>query len=378
MRDGKPIQGASVVIRVMPTASVLHAAKAGVPIVTPVVVETTTNASGSFAATPQGVRATDLVDGSANFLAFFSDGTASLPWSFSLPMKISGATAQVDLAAANPTATSTADLAQGQRRGVNLHLDLGKASGGQDLNDSPTNWKGVPSTQLTSAGLLKAPTSPVDATTNPSLGVDAAAVGGVVKPMGCGVVIPLNLYRYGIQEAFANVWSWTGALVTFHESTSSNHQLGIAFKTSAGGWSQNGTQTFTESGGGSADVSGLWDNQVNNKVNYRAITWYCANGAQGWMPDSTYALAYPILGWPHSSHPKWSSCVTYGSGAVMTKTQGKNTTYGYGVSFGEVSLSTQSGWDQSVDIKFNFTATSKLCGSTGAGWVGSPEAEAHQ
>lgn len=87
---------------------------------------------------------------------------------------------------------------------------------------------------------------------------------------------------------------------------------------------------------------------------------------------------WSVLGWPHTAHPYWSTCVTYAN-QTKTKTQGTNKTFSAGVGFGPISLSAQAGWDLTVSETWHFGGTSsKPCGSTSRGWVDSPEAEAHQ
>jgi hypothetical protein len=365
-RDGVPVAGATVLIRAYPSQTARAKAKAGVPLDMPIVASVTTDSTGSFAATPVGVPAQDLdPSGIANFEAFVSDGSVALPWNFPLQMTTVGGVVKPDLGA--PMTVSS-----GSHRAVDLRLDLGSSTpGGADAYDPPTAWQGIQPGQLTPSGLLRGSTGSLATTT--SLSKSA----GVSPMLGCGILVPQNNWKYGINEAFANVWSWTGAKVEFKEATSSTHTLGLALQGSGGGWSQNGSMSYTETGGSTADVSGLYDNQVYNRVDYEDNIITCVL-LHEWAPGGTYALMYPILGWSHSSHPIWGSCVVYGNGAVMTKTQGTNSTINGGVGFGPISLSAQAGWNTSIDEAFHFTQTSYLCGSTGAGWVSSPQAEAHQ
>jgi hypothetical protein len=364
-RDGVPVAGATVLIRVYPSQATRAKAKAGVPLEMPIVASVTTDSAGSFAANPVGVPVQDLdQSGTANFEAFVSDGVVAMPWSFPLQMTTVSGVVQPDLG--GPVTVSS-----GSHRAVDLKLDLGRTAGGADAYDPPTAWQGIQPDQLTPSGLLRGSTGALTAAATLSTSA------GVSPMIGCGILIPQGNWKYGIDEAFANVWSWAGAQVEFQEATSSSHTLGLALQQSGGGWTQNGSMGYTENSGSKGDVSGLYDNQVDNRVDYEDNIITCVL-LHEWAPGGTYALMYPILGWPHSSHPIWGSCAVYGNGAVMTKTQGTNSTISGGVAFGPISLSAQAGWNTSIDEAFHFTQTSYLCGSSGAGWVSSPQAEAHQ
>ena len=351
----------------LPQPGFLGQDETGVPLDMPIVASVTTDSSGSFTANPVGVPAQALdQSGSANFEAFVSDGTIAMPWNFPLQMATVGGVVQPDLAA-------PASGLSGSHRAVDLRLDLGRNPGGADAYDPPTSWQGIQADQLTPSGLLRGSTGPLTANASAAAGAGVKPMeGSGVSPMvGCGILIPQGNWKYGLNEAFANVWSWTGAKVEFQEATSSSHTLGLALQGSGGGWSQNGSMSYTETGGSRGDVSGLYDNQVDNRVDYEDNIITCVL-LHEWAPAGTYALLYPTLGWPHSSHPIWSSCAVYGSGAVMTKNQGTNSTIAGGVGFGPISLSAQAGWTTSIDEAFHFTQTSYLCGNTSAGWVSSP------
>jgi hypothetical protein len=348
-RDGIAVPGGTVTVEVVPQPKDAATAPAGVAIPMEVVAQGRTDARGRFNLTAAAVPASFTDEfGVANFVAIVSDGTHQVQWSFPLIVGM--------------PSTKTA-----VGRNVDLKIDLGSNPGVADTANPPTSWHGVKRDQLTPDGLVPVAMSP--AVVAPSSGSDAS-------PMFCTTTWTNN-YKYGIPEAFANEWGWTGALGTFHEALSTSHTLGIAIDLGGGSWRAGGTWGLSESDGAEANTSGLWDNQINNEVNYREqwngcdLHWY-------WYPVSTYAIEYPILGWPHTSHPHWTSCAVYGNGQDATKTQGTNTTYAYGVGFGPINLSTQSGWSTAVSNKWTFTSTSHLCGSTSFGWVSSPEAEAHQ
>jgi len=348
-RDGAPLRGALVTIRALPTPERMAHTKAGHALAMPVVLTTRTDARGRFALNRLTLPSSSIQPrtGVANLQAFVSYGNTAIPWSFSLatrPSQARGVASSIDLSFAISSGSGLA-----ARRG-----DVASVRETRDGRPQINRHDRLPAINL------------------------IRPVGGGIHAQGCGVLIPLDNYKYGLPEAFADAWSWASAKITFHESVGTNHTLGVAFKAQSGVWSQSGTSGMSESAAGSGDFPGLYDNQVNNEINYREYAFYCGGTARAWYPDSTYALLYPMLGWPHSSHPIWSSCVTYGSGVHMAKEQGTNSTYSYGVDVGPISVSAQGGWTTSISETWNFTATSKLCGNTASGWVASPKAEAHQ
>ena len=354
LADGGPISSATVVITVVPRLEDGATAADGTPIDETIVGQGKTNIRGRFSLKLDAI-ASGFIDefGIANFRATVTDGTKQLTWSF-------------------PLMVGTDAQETHQRRDADFRFELGSHPGAADSANPPAKWQGITSSQLTPDGL--SPTELSDVAGTPL----SAMAGGDVEAAALACQwIWTSEWRYAVDEAFANVWGWTGAKSTFHQSLSTSHTLGIAIQLDSGSYSLGGTVGFTESTGTAANVSGLYNNQVNNEVNYRKIRNACLRKSE-WRPVSTASLMYPILGWAQSAHPIWTSCAVYGNGANMTKSSGTNTTYATGVNFPSIKLSTQSGWNASVSNTWNFTQTSKLCGSTSSGWVSSPEAEAHQ
>ncbi len=94
-----------------------------------------------------------------------------------------------------------------------------------------------------------------------------------------------------------------------------------------------------------------------------------------WKPYQTTNILYPIN--YLSGQPNWEpNCGTYSSG-YMYKTQGTNQTYSAGINLGPISVSAHTDWETDNKLKWNFSASTRLCGSTTGGWVSSPQAEAH-
>jgi len=405
--DGVPIKDGTVTVFVQPNLDALHRASAGTRFYPTRVAAGTTDASGRFGVTPSGFPLNSIeADGTANFIAAVSDGHSTIRWSFGLDVSMQlGPSPQVS------SSTAQSALASKMHRTIDLRIDLGKNSGVDETDNPAVNWYGSVAAPagaasaepaaagpfgraapaLTPAGLIRTPA--IERTTTSSL---APTVSSVTAPADYGpkgttlcFTQATSTYKYAVTEGFASAWSWTGAKVSFTEDNSSTHTLGVAFQDSTGGWSASGSYQWTESSGSGGTVPGLWDNWVENEVNYRMYNEYWSNYCLGepteylthlWQPDSTSVLLYPILGWSHSIHPNWSGhsgCGVY-SGGNMYKQSGTDTTQSAGVGFGPISLSAQAGWNSNIKEDFIFTQSSQLCGSTNSGWVSSPEAEAHQ
>ena len=365
-RDGAAVSGGTVLIRVLPNHATMHAAASGTALSLLTVATATTDSLGRFGVTPTAIPAGSLdPDGTANFVASVSDGASTLNWSFGLKASPQSTTATT--ASANVVGAPSAP-----RRAIGLRIDVGKNSGVDETDNPAANWQGQSAGRLTSAGLISVPT-----TKSQTISAGVAAPAGV-----CGPWLYATSTTKKVNEGFANAWSWTGAKVNFEESSTSSHTLGVAAQDSGGGWSVNGSYTWTETTSSGGTKAALWDNYLENQVNYREYYYpVCVGGTNYvWYPDSVASLLYPVLGWSHSVHPNWAShgCGVYGSGDNMWKSSGTNVTMAAGVSFGPISLSAQAGWNSDIKEDFIFTQTSDLCGSSNLGWASAPQAEAHQ
>jgi hypothetical protein len=386
--DGSPISDGSVQVFAMPNQAANAADTSHTPLKLTQVATASTDSQGRFAATPPAIpqQAVDP-DGTALFMATISDDTSSLNWFFQLDVS-----ALPSPATTLPTGIAVASPA---RSSIRLRIDLGKNPGVDDLDNPAALWQSEagyqqqmdpqsqarfqtqPTNGLTPSGMLKAPTVPI-ALTGAGLAVPNDP-GDPCLPMES----PTGVYQLRVNEAFANVWSWPGALVTFDEEMTSSHTLGLAYQDTLGAWSQNASVSFTESAGDKATRKNLWDNQLVNQVNYQQYmltnSCYPASSSYLWKPESTAYLINQVNGYLHGSHPNWSAngCQEQDAGTDYTKSSSKNTTFAGGVGFTPIALSAQAGWDSGINEYFDFQQDSLFCGSTNMGVAGSAEAEAH-
>lgn len=368
--NGGPLGGASVLVRVMPALLTIHNDKDGTALPFVTVATATTDRQGRFALTPTGVPASALdAAGDANFIAWVSDGTQTVEWAFPLDMSPGAAGSGVN------SALSTASSVSAVPGHVALRFDLGKDPGAGSASDPATGWQGIDSSQLTASGLLSQPSAPEGAV------MSSAQVAAEVNPNVSCSYYPAA-YKYSVPEAFANVWSWSGAPVKFIQTYGTSHTLGVGIGISK--VVQMGTSVMQESHS-SLTVTGLYDNEVFNEVNYRSVHTTCDPNTY-WVPDSTAFFSYPILGYAKSAHPTgWSPCAVYSGGSTYYKSTATNITFSAGVNLAAGTgasgvtgtLSAQAGWNSSSEEEYTFNSPSYLCGSTAAGANPSPQVEAH-
>lgn len=369
---GAAASGADIVAVAWPNQDKLGAIGKGEPIPMYVIGRAKTNRAGGFtidadpAAIPPDYRGKgDRVDVELTF----GDSAREARWNY----------------------TATPDTAKGwvltgtDAHQPNLRADLGR-SVGYDLGNDPAAWVSPAGTTLGAAGRTGAPlrvsaisrdftqlrTLPLTtlrATRMAPTSTSARSAAAVAAPTDI-CFGTWGSTQNGQEEYFARVYAWTGALATVYQQYGTDHTLGIGYSSS--GFSQNGTSTISLNA--SASRSGVADVTAWNKVNYRAYTYSCRPGVE-YRPISVNALLTKWTYWPHPT--TWNTCTTYTSG-TYTKSSGTNVTYSGGVSLtGIGSVSAQSGWNS--DTKFSWTVKqrTKICGSTTAGWVSSPQAETH-
>jgi hypothetical protein len=341
-RDGSPVARAQVVIRSMPSQAASAAAATGEILDTPVVASGRTNGSGRLQLTPATIGRDRLdADGTANLVAEVTAGGDYLVWRFPLTVGRSSSGAG--------------------HRTVDLRMDVGSDPGAADMTAPPARWQGMDAKKLTSAGLLR--TSKERA-----------------RAAGASPMIVCNYYwtsSYLTQKnmTIGNEWSWSGAKMSQTYDASVTSTLGVAVN-SNGSWSAGGTVGFAVTSAAGGTANGLYNNVTYNQITYRGQTNTCSFGVT-YLPYQTVNILYPILGWPVSAHPIWSTCGVY-SNADMYKTAGTNLTFGAGVDLGAIKVSANTAWKADNKLTWHFgTSASKLCGSTSAGWASSPEAEAH-
>lgn len=352
-RDGRPVQRATVVIRVLPPQDTWEAASEGVPLDMPVVATGVSDGKGRVHITPANVVDRANADGEANFVAVIAAGGESVTWTFPLQVKSDVARAEQQ---------DRGELTD--HRLVDLRIDVGAEPGAADMQDPPQKWSELGTDRLTSTGLLR-----VEKSTAPD--------GGVTPNQYCYYY--WTDWKYSINMPIGDLWSWSGAKMSQTYDTSVTSTLGTAFQTSGGTMSASGTVSFAVTSGAGGSAGNLYNNRTYNQINYRKLTDSCFLSGT-WYPYNTVNILYPIYG--VSPHPNWESsfCGTYASPQVMHKTQGSNVTFGAGINLGPISVSTHTDWKTDNKLSWNFgPVPSRLCGSNGSqGWVSSPRAEAHQ
>ncbi|MGA3058442.1 MAG: hypothetical protein ABSE70_10490 [Candidatus Limnocylindrales bacterium] len=365
--DGVSVSGATVVIKAWPNQATLAAAKVGVAIDLPVVASATTDQSGRWAATPSAVPASHInAIGVANLMAEYTAGDSTLSWSF--PLRVS---------TPSPATGSAAPQLGGTGASVRLRADLGTDSGVDDLDQPAAQWRGQDARRLTSAGLLRVPTSPKITPARAAAAVTSASGSGICYPL---IEVLSGNYKYQIPEHFANVWSWPGVEAHLIQTQSSYHTLGVAYQASDGTWSQSGETSFTETFGAGKDNIVLGSAAISNEVNYAEYLWSpgCSFQTSTWRPVGTAYMGTPVSYYLGSQVPNWAAngCAQEPRGAKDTKTQGTNPKIALGVSFGPISLSAQAGWDSSVSEEFHYNQPSYYCGSERGGLQNSAEVQA--
>ena len=382
-RDGKPVGNADVYVAAWPTQWELEALPAGGEVVMAKLKPVRTDRRGRFKVDVSGLDPRYVTEkGVANLQLTAVAGGDIVNWGFPLT---------VDPAARTKAERRSAEMAGLAADGaapvgrvpevMDLRLEVGDEPGvGLPGNEQKT-WapdeNGNP-VALTSDGLV--PVDDMPATDATEGGISAmGVVSGSRCPAATGYVTKTGNWKYGVYEAFANVWAGSRSPVTLHQAYRSSHTLGMAFKNTSGKWSQSGTYSYEQEFSGSGDKAGLIDRKVYNQVNYaefRCGQLY-SNALLGyaWLPQSIYAIASKAN--YISPHPRWSACSAYSNGDKMIKSAGTNITYGGGVGFGPITLSAQAGWSADTSLTWNFTGNSWLCGNTSSGWVSSPQAESH-
>jgi hypothetical protein len=205
------------------------------------------------------------------------------------------------------------------------------------------------------------------------LTADASSRPGVPDPAGCGLVYWLASMKTNVQEHYVNVYSFSGAPVTLTEgvSNASTQTLGVAVQSSGGSLSLGGTQSITFSV--EASQSGLWDEAVSNRVNYRQQGVTCQTMTY-WRPYSLYDFITDLSPLPHAN---FAYCQYHASGYSFATSSATNVTYSAGVTLPGLSLSAQSGYGTSQRLTYSFHTAGYLCGNAQSGPASSSQVSAH-
>lgn len=211
------------------------------------------------------------------------------------------------------------------------------------------------------------------------------SVGAAATPPGnwaCGSWSSTSSWQYNKPEKMANVVGTLKGKAKVTQTHTSSHTLGVSLKMGSGSWgggNAGGTSAITTN---DTDTSGVIMTGINrNSVNYRKFTRWCFDPFfpgertdQAWFPVSVHTLNISPL---NLSRPNWDSnpnACSIKSGGHFTKTQGSNVTYSGGVSITPVAVNSKASFTSSTSIRWDFTGSAKLCGSTSQGPLASPQA----
>jgi hypothetical protein len=298
-----------------------------------------TGKDGSFVIRPERPIPASFLDpaGRVSLLLQATDQSSQLQWRFT------------EQAVPRPAALPAwRDARAGtDNRSVAVDLDLAKGAVAQQnkLADAPSESGTVPLSQQARRSQL------------PQVEHTPAAV---AAPDGSYCVGHAGATYSARPEHYGDAYAYSGAPATATQAYNVQHTLGIGCQATSGGtWKQNGTSTLSY--GASATTANIIDKTLNDRVNYRDVT-YCG---------STYREAtgvYDLLSsFGAIAHRYYSYC-SYYTGGTYVKKDGTNYTFSSGVDLTVVNVSAQSGYDSSSELSWTFNQPGFLCGSN-TGWV---------
>jgi hypothetical protein len=182
-----------------------------------------------------------------------------------------------------------------------------------------------------------------------------------------------------VREVWAAAYGWYGAKVTVDFNSGNTHTLGIGLSATEGGANMSAAGQSSISSSAGARVTGIVNEFVVNKVNYRRYRLYgnaCPAKRHKWRAEGFYALL-PDAEFTNSGSAIYSACNAITPRFEGWKENGTNATYSGGVTLFGFGLSAQAGWNQETKMTWDVTRNSWICGSTSVGWVESPKAEVH-
>jgi hypothetical protein len=353
-RDGMPTAGVDVLAIALPNQASASLAADGDVASTRIVARRKTDRDGRFEIPldPTELAAEQVgADGRVNMGLVVADEDREVRWNFTATRGGSGATA-----AGTVWSVMAADLAEHPRH-ADGRIDLGSQPTANESADPPGQWFSEDGASLSS-------TSPRP---------DAAAVGprsDLFSP-AAPCVAQWGDWHYGRNEAFLNVWAWSGALATVSHVNGVDHTLGVgvSHNGSHGSFRQSGTGSISLAAGG--ERGGAADATVWNRINYRDLRWTCSATVER-RPINVYGV---LTNFTYKPHVSFGACTPY-TGGIYWKTRGRNVTYGAGMDMGPISVSAQSGHNSESKTAWTVRRRTKLCGSTAVGWASAPQASA--
>lgn len=199
--------------------------------------------------------------------------------------------------------------------------------------------------------------------------------GGIVPNVGgaCSVFWT-NSYHRGIKEHFSTVYDVAGKVnenLTQGTSSETAHTMGAVADHGGGSISRDGgsTKTYAKH----ASQTGLHDESVYNRVNYRKEQYTCVS-YKDWVQ-------YSMADWftdpgHHVTHKNFATCYSHAKDYEFNTENASQVTQSTGVSFPGLSVSARSGFSKSQNIYFHFLVAGHLCGNSKDGPLNSSQLSA--
>ena len=182
--------------------------------------------------------------------------------------------------------------------------------------------------------------------------------------------------EFGLDEAWLDAWGWGGGSITAEQLTTASNTIGIGESYNSGPWGQSGSVAVTVTSSQDNSQPGIVNAYVYNRINnneYR--TQACPIPDDYWQPVGFYATVTPIITAPH--HTFTQVCIYRPAGWFATISGTTNITFAFGVNFGPVSVSSQSGYTTAGTEKFTTSRNTWECGNSTAGLEHSSQFEVH-
>lgn len=163
----------------------------------------------------------------------------------------------------------------------------------------------------------------------------------------------------------------SGVKMTAGYSTGASSTLGIgtSLSGSSGSFSASGTSSVSSDASiGFAAVTGPAGKHWKTQFRYSKFKYYCYDQ----NPSTTYqARPVDFIGGTQAldaTAPSATYCSTYNAGDSFTKNSSTATTFSGGVDISDsigIDLSARTGYSSTAKLRFDFTATRQLCGTSG-------------
>ena len=365
-KDGRPLRGASVEVSIWPSEESLRKLKKGDRVNFWTLPVAFTDSSGRYGVDiPWGALPADYIDasGGADIQISANDGIQSLHWQTPLSDPVTQTRAMKSMKS-KVRHSPNSDV---------VRFDLGRQPGVGDQNALISNPLTL--VQKTPQGLAHVASQKVFRET----GFHRTGVA-----QGC--VTSAGNFIYNVQEKWGRIFSPAAIPTDVTETNASSHTLGVGFQNTAKVWSATGTTSMTVTSSGSGGYTGLWNEYLYNRLNYRDYPCTFQNGTTQ-VTRRVYDTSGKVTdtgGWAGAMPTSWAAnpstnpCYKRGAGWYYTKLNATNTTFSGGVNLGPLTVSSQAGWDSSTSIKWGTIPagmTALECGSGPGGPESSQSAE---